>query len=38
MARTHSENKYVMSVWSCVNSEFTVKPNWDRVELVHVLS
>ena len=38
MARTHSENKYVKSVWSYVNSSFIAKRHWDRVELVHVLS
>jgi len=38
MAGTHSENKFVMSVWSCVNGHFTTKPHWDRVKLVNVLS
>jgi len=27
MARTNSENKYIMSVWSCVNGLFTGKPH-----------
>jgi len=35
---THPENKCVLSVWSCVNGNFTTKPHWDRVELVNVLS
>jgi len=38
MARTHSANKYVISVWSCVNGHFTAKRLWDRVELVQILS
>ena len=38
MARTHSGNKFVMSVWSCVNGRFTGKRHLDCVELVHVLS
>jgi len=38
IAKTHSENKYVMSVWSCVNGHFTAKPHWSRVEFVHVFS
>ena len=37
MAMTLSENKYVMSVWLCVNGRFTAKPHWDRVKLVHIL-
>jgi len=38
LTRTHSENKYVMSVWSCVHGHFTAKPYWSRVEFVQVLS
>jgi len=38
MARMHSGNTYVMSVWSCVNDHFTGKRHGDRVSLSWVSS
>jgi len=38
MARSHSGNGYITSVWSGVNGHFMRKRHWDRVKLVLVLT